>query len=102
MRLCCAPLISDRSGDFCGIGLVVYELGMLSRAFSSKAFAAAAMWAEVFGRVVRFGDPGFSGRGGGARSGSELSHLRNQGLRVSGMMQLDQGDARTATEERHT
>lgn len=79
MRLCVAPLINDRSGDrsgFCSIGLVVYELvGKLSRAFSSSALAALAMAAEVFGRVVRLGEPGFNGSGGGARSGSELSHL---------------------------
>ena len=48
---------------------------MLSRAFSSNALAACAMTAEVPARVVRMGEPGFSGRGGGARSGSELSHL---------------------------
>lgn len=76
MRLCCVPLIRDRSGDLCGIGLVVYELaGKLSRAFSSRAFAACMMAAEVFGRVDIFGEPGFNGSGGGARSGSELSHL---------------------------
>jgi hypothetical protein len=34
--------------------------------------------ADVFGRVVRFGEPGFNGSGGGARSGSELSHLRRR------------------------
>jgi hypothetical protein len=86
MRLCWAPLISDRSGDLCGSGLVVYELaGILSRAFSSSALAAFAMAADVFGRVVRLGEPGFRGRGGGARSGSELSHLRDQILVVSGM-----------------
>jgi hypothetical protein len=76
MRLCCVPLIRERSGDFCGIGLVVYELaGKLSRAFSSSACAAFMMAADVFGRVVRFGEPGFpgyKGSGGGARSGSEL------------------------------
>jgi hypothetical protein len=54
----------------------VYELaGKLSRAFSSSAFAACMMSADVFGRVVRLGEPGFKGNGGGARSGSELSHL---------------------------
>lgn len=72
------PLINDRSGDFRGIGLVVYELaGKLSRALSSKALAACMMAADVFGRVVRFGEPGFNGSGGGARSGSALSHLRD-------------------------
>lgn len=70
------PLISERSGDLEGMGLVVYALaGKLSRAFSSSAFAACIMAADVFGRVVRFGEPGFNGSGGGARSGSELSHL---------------------------
>jgi hypothetical protein len=76
MRLWCAPLIRERSGDLCGMGLVVYELiGMLSRAFSSNALAACAMTDEVPARVVRIGEPGFKGRGGGARTGSELSHL---------------------------
>lgn len=79
MRLCCVPLIKDRSGDFCGMGLVVYELaGKLSRAFSSSALAACIIAADVFGRVVRLGEPGFNGSGGGARSGSELSHLKRR------------------------
>lgn len=55
----------------------MYELaGKLSRAFSSSALAACIMSAEVLGRVVNFGEPGFKGSGGGARSGSELSHLK--------------------------
>lgn len=55
----------------------MYELaGKLSRAFSSSAFAACMIAADAPGRVVRFGEPGFNGRGGGARSGSELSHLK--------------------------
>jgi hypothetical protein len=67
MRLWCAPLIRERSGDLCGMGLVVYELiGMLSRAFSSNALAACAMTDEVPARVVRIGEPGFKGRGGGS------------------------------------
>jgi hypothetical protein len=82
MRLCVVPLISDFSGDLAanGIGLTVYELaGALSRAFSSSssALAACMMRADVFGRNVRFGEPGFKGSGGGARSGSELSHLKS-------------------------
>lgn len=78
MRLCWLPFIRERSGesDLSGMGLVVYELaGKLSRAFSSSALAACIMAADVLGRVVRFGDPGFSGNGGGARSGSALSHM---------------------------
>lgn len=30
---------------------------------------------DVFGRDVTMGEDGFIGKGGGARSGSELSHL---------------------------
>ena len=57
----------------------MYELaGKLSRAFSSSALAACMMAADVFGRVVMFGEPGFNGSGGGARSGSELSHLKRR------------------------
>lgn len=82
MRLWAAPLTNDRSGDLEGIGLVVYEPpGMLSRAFSSNALAAFWMSSDVFGRVVMLGEPGtpgFRGSGGGARSGSELSHLREK------------------------
>ena len=76
MRLCWLPLIKDRSGDLDGIGFVVYEfVGKLSRAFSSSAFAARIIAADVLGRVVSVGEPGFKGSGGGARSGSALSHL---------------------------
>jgi hypothetical protein len=51
----------------------VYELaGKLSRAFSSSACAAFMMAADVLGRVLRLGEPGFRGRGGGALSGSAL------------------------------
>jgi hypothetical protein len=58
------------------MGLVVYELaGALSRAFSSSALAAFAISDDVFARTVRPVPPVFNGRGGGARSGSELSHL---------------------------
>jgi hypothetical protein len=82
MRLCVVPLINDFSGDLWakGMGLTVYELAgaaALSRAFSSSALAACMMRADVFGRNVRFGEPGFKGSGGGARSGSELSHLKS-------------------------
>jgi hypothetical protein len=68
----------DRSGEACGVWLVVYaEIGALSRAFSTNCLAAAAIPADVLGFTV--GLPlvvGLSGSGGGARSGSELSHLR--------------------------
>jgi len=73
MRLWYWPFIKHFSGDLLGIGLIVY---MLSRAFAAKASAAAATLAEVFGFVTGLDeDAGFRGRGGGARSGSELSHL---------------------------
>ena len=39
------------------------------------ASAAAATFGEVFGFVTGLPVLGFNGRGGGARSGSELSHL---------------------------
>lgn len=47
----------------------------LSLAFAVNASAAAAIVLEVFGFAAGLEDPGFNGRGGGARSGSELSHL---------------------------
>lgn len=99
MRLCVVPLIRERSGDLCGMGLVVYELaGKLSRAFSSSALAACMMSADVFGRVVRFGEPGFNGSGGGARSGSELSHLNR---RVNSMSDVCLHLESHATEDVH-
>ena len=72
MRLWYWPLINDFSGDLFGDGLVVYGL---SRALAVSASAAAAIVVEVFVFVTGLEEPGFSGRGGGARSGSELSHL---------------------------
>lgn len=55
----------------------VYEdRGALSRAFSTICLAAAAIPADVFALVVGVPFVGLSGNGGGARSGSELSHLR--------------------------
>ena len=71
MRLCWWSLNNDFSGDFIGRGLIVYAL---SRALAARASAAAATFLEVFGLVVGL-VPGFRGNGGGARSGSELSHL---------------------------
>ena len=47
----------------------------LSRALAAKASAAAAIVLDVLGFVAGLEEPGFKGRGGGARSGSELSHL---------------------------
>lgn len=73
-------MISDLSGDVWGLfgmGFVVYPPAF-SLAFSVSAAAAAATVADVFGRVVTTGEPGFNGSGGGARSGSALSHLRTK------------------------
>jgi hypothetical protein len=56
--------------------LVVYVLGAFSRAFAVISAAASSILAEVLGRVAGLDDvPGFNGNGGGALSGSELSHL---------------------------
>ena len=50
----------------------------LSRAFSVKAACADCIAVEVLGRDEEtIGEEGFIGKGGGARSGSELSHLRS-------------------------
>lgn len=72
-RRCCWSLNRDFSGDLRGSGLIVY---VLSLAFAANASAAAATFFEVFGFVVGLATLGFNGRGGGARSGSELSHLQ--------------------------
>ena len=66
----------DFSGDFGGMGLVVYGLGEFSRIFSWKFAATAWMPGETFPLVTGLVATGFMGSGGGARSGSELSHLR--------------------------
>lgn len=53
----------------------VFDTRAFSRALSVRAACADCMALDVFGRDATFGDDGFNGRGGGARSGSELSHL---------------------------
>jgi hypothetical protein len=58
---------------------------MLSRAFADSASAAAWICADAFGLVAGAEGLGFRGSGGGARSGSELSHLR-ENRRVSVMV----------------
>lgn len=63
------------SGDV-GIGLIVYELGAFSLALAVMRAAASSIRFDVLDRVIGLpGTPGFNGSGGGARSGSELSHL---------------------------
>jgi hypothetical protein len=78
MRLWAAPLIKDRSGEESGSlngGFIMYALSL---AFSVNAACADLIALEVFGREATTGEEGFIGNGGGARSGSELSHLVNQ------------------------
>jgi len=75
MRLWVASLTSDRSGDGSARFVGEFVTYPFSRAFSVNAACADCMALEVLGRDVRVGDEGFIGSGGGARSGSELSHL---------------------------
>lgn len=59
-----------------GGGLLVYALGALSRARDAIRAAAFSMFDDTFGRVIGLlFSVGLSGNGGGALSGSELSHL---------------------------
>jgi hypothetical protein len=56
-----------------GGALMVY---VFSRAFSVRAACADCIALEVLGlEAATMGEDGFIGNGGGARSGSELSHL---------------------------
>lgn len=69
----------ERSGDPSirfGGGFVIY---VFSRAFSVSAAWAFFIAVEVLGLEATLGEEGFMGRGGGARSGSELSHLQTWG-----------------------
>ena len=68
------------------MGFVVYTLSL---AFAVSASAAAAIVADVFGLDAGLDDPGFSGSGGGARSGSELSHLYFVRLGISLVITFD-------------
>lgn len=67
--------MSERSGDSLRFGAGLARNA--SRAFSVNAAWAVWMAAEVFDRDATLGedDAGFRGSGGGALSGSELSHL---------------------------
>jgi hypothetical protein len=92
MRLCGLPLATSAlSGEVSVMRFVSTGIRAFSRAFSVSAAWADCMAAEV---PVRDGptpgDCGFNGRGGGALSGSELSHLRfvsfeNDGMAWHGM-----------------
>ena len=75
MRLWVASLISDRSGDVSARFVGEFVIYPFSRAFSVNAACADCIALEVLGRDVTVGEEGFIGNGGGARSGSELSHL---------------------------
>lgn len=55
----------------------MYALGALSKALDAIKAAAFSMFDDTFGFVIGlFVSDGFSGNGGGALSGSELSHLQ--------------------------
>jgi hypothetical protein len=69
------PLANGLSGDGSPIRFARTGTKALSRAFSVKAACADWIALEVPARDVRLGDCGLRGRGGGALSGSELSHL---------------------------
>lgn len=66
---------SDRSGEESVIRLVNGGISTFSRAFSLSAACADCIAGDVPIRDV-LGDCGFNGKGAGALSGSELSHLR--------------------------
>lgn len=72
-RRCEAPLTRALSGE----SPTRFTMAVVSRALSFKAAWADWMALDVPAREVKPGDWGFgfSGSGGGARSGSELSHL---------------------------
>jgi hypothetical protein len=73
------------SGDIqVGGGLLVYELGAFSRAFAVMRAAASSIRFDVLDLVIGLpGPPGFKGSGGGALSGSELSHLRSVSMMLT-------------------
>jgi hypothetical protein len=74
IRLCAAPLIRERSGEV-SMRFAALLINAFSLAFSVRAACADCIAVDVLGREARLGDDGFIGSGGGARSGSELSHL---------------------------
>jgi len=67
--------MSDLSGEASIRFAVLFATRAFSRALSVRAAWADWMAADAFGREETLGDDGFNGSGGGARSGSELSHL---------------------------
>jgi hypothetical protein len=73
------------------MGFAVYGAGAAaSRALSARACAAAATTEDVLARTTGADGLGFRGSGGGALSGSELSHLRKS-LVVRGMFADEAG-----------
>lgn len=62
-----------------GGGLLVYALGALSKALDAIKAAAFSILEETLGLVIGLlVSDGFKGSGGGALSGSELSHLKDR------------------------
>ena len=84
IRRWCALLLL-LSGEGLGGGLLVYALGAFSLARAWMRAAASSIRVDVFALVMGLPfTPGYKGRGGGALSGSELSHLcRRQRLHSS-------------------
>ncbi|KAK0723234.1 hypothetical protein B0T26DRAFT_705854 [Lasiosphaeria miniovina] len=75
MRRWVEPRSKDLSGDGSAMRLVRCGTKALSRAFSVRAAWADWIAVEVPALETTVGDCGLRGSGGGARSGSELSHL---------------------------
>lgn len=75
----------------------MYALGALSRALDAIKAAAFSMLDDTLGFVIGlFVSDGFSGSGGGALSGSELSHL----YRVSTLLSSSTHSTYIGTEDR--
>ena len=75
-------MTSDLSGEASLRFATAFGTYVFSRAFSVKAACADCMAVDVLGRDVTIGEDGFIGSGGGARSGSELSHLESRAVSI--------------------
>ena len=72
----------------------------LSRAFAARASAAAVTVLEAFDLVTGLEVAGFKGNGGGARSGSELSHLYHRQFSIQVFCGGSSGKQRLAIHRR--
>lgn len=81
MRLCGLAALRKESGFSGETSATMRRAKALDTKALSRAFSVRAAWADWMAldvparEVDVLGDCGFKGRGGGARSGSELSHL---------------------------